>query len=204
MSLTTDVLNFWFGDADLSQNMEQREIWFRSTPEFDAAIKENFLDAYEQAAKNELDQLMETAEGSLALIILMDQFPRNLFRGSAQSFATDMKARSVSDHMLDRGFDQQFGDWPRIFVYLPFEHSEILADQEKGVPLTQAVGLESPAQAAADHRDVIARFGRFPHRNQIMGRDNTPEEDEYMKNPPGWGKTAAEREEMENSMEIGK
>jgi len=198
MSLTTDVLNFWFGDADLSRNMEQREIWFRSTPEFDAAIKEKFLTAYEQAARNELDQLMETAEGSLALIILMDQFPRNLFRGSAQSFATDGKARGVSDHMLDRGFDQKFGDWPRIFVYLPFEHSEILADQEKSVPLTLAVGLESPAQAAADHRGVIARFGRFPHRNQIMGRANTPEEDEYMKNPPEWGKSAAEREKMEN------
>ncbi len=196
MSLTTEVLTFWFGDADLSRNFKKREIWFRSTPEFDAAIEDNFLAAYEQAAAGGLDHLMETAEGSLALIILMDQFPRNLFRGSAKSFATDERARDIADHMVDRGFDQRFADWPRVFIYLPFQHSENLADQEKGVPLTLATGLERPAEAAAEHRDVIARFSRFPHRNAVMGRENTPEEDDYMKNPPTWGKTARERETM--------
>lgn len=197
MSLINDVLQFWFETLDLKLDMEKKTIWFRSTPEFDTAIEENFLAAYEQAAAGELDDLKATAEGCLALIILLDQFPRNLFRGTAKSFATDPKARQFARHMVDNELDEGLADWPKVFAYLPFEHSEELADQDRSVELFSRLSAESSLESAIAHRDTIARFGRFPHRNEMMGRANTAEEEEYLKDPPTWGKSAAEAEAIE-------
>jgi uncharacterized protein (DUF924 family) len=199
MEIASEILDFWFGTAELDGGIEMREIWFRSTAEFDAEIESRFLSVHEAAARGEHDALMATPKGALALIIVLDQFPRNLFRGSARSFATDSKAREIAHSAVDNGFDKGFDAWAKVFMYLPFEHSEDLADQDRGVALMSGMPEERTVKAAREHRDVIARFGRFPHRNAVLGRINTPEEEEYLKNPPIWGKTAAEVAEMEET-----
>ncbi len=197
MSLVDDVLTFWFETTDLSQEMDKRDLWFKSEPEFDQEIHDRFLNAYEQAARGELDYLKESANGCVALIIMLDQFPRNLFRGSAKSFAADPKAREIARYALEKDYQAELALWPRIFTYLPFEHSEEMADQDLSLSLYEKTGIETAIQAAVSHRDAIVKFGRFPHRNEVLGRQNTPEEEEYLKNPPTWGKTKAELEEME-------
>jgi len=197
MNLVDDVLTFWFETTDLAQEMEKRDLWFKSEPEFDQAIHDQFMEAYEQAARGELDDLKETANGCVALIIILDQFPRNLFRGSAKSFAADPKAREIARYALEKDYQSGLALWPRIFTYLPFEHSEELADQDLSLSLFEGTGVESALQAAVGHRNAILKFGRFPHRNEVLGRENTPEEDEYLKTPPSWGKTKAEMEELE-------
>lgn len=201
MDVVAEILDFWFGTRQLASGIELRDVWFRSTPEFDAEIERRFLGVYEAAARGEYDQFKETPEGALALIIMLDQFPRNLFRGDARSFATDPQARDVARFAVDNGFDAGFDAWPRVFMYLPFEHSESLADQERGVALFEAIpnAEERTRNSAREHRDAIARFGRFPHRNAVLGRANTPEEEEYLKTPPKWGKTAAEIEALESA-----
>ena len=135
---------------------------------------------------------MATAEDCLALVIALDQFPRNIFRGTPRAFDADAKARDIARHAVAQGYDKGFGQWPKVFFYLPFEHSEILADQEQGLTLLGAIDEEGVQLAIIGHHDAIKRFGRFPHRNAVLGRDNTPEEEEYLKEPPLWGKTAAE------------
>ncbi len=199
MSLTEDILNFWFEGLDLTKKMEKRKLWFKSTLEFDQAIHDNFSEAYEDAAAGRLDDMKESREGCLALIIILDQFSRNLFRNNPKAFAADAKAREFARYALEQGYDQNIDDFAKIFFYLPFEHSEELADQELSVKLFTPAGHEETSKAAIDHHDAIARFGRFPHRNAVMGRENTPEEEEYLKNPPMWGKTAAEAAEAEKS-----
>ena len=197
MCITTELNYFWFETLNLSQNIEKRDIWFKSTPSFDQAIKDRFMSAYEQAAENKLDYLMEDQAGCLALIILLDQFPRNLFRHSAKAYATDHKAHSVACHALYQKYDKNMSPWHQIFVYLPFEHSENINDQNLSVKLFTSLNIESATEAAIDHREVIEIFGRFPHRNEALGRANTPEEIEYLKEPPPWGKTQAEFTELE-------
>ncbi len=192
MSLTEDILNFWFEGTDLTRKMEKRKIWFKSTPEFDQAIHDNFTEAYEDAAAGRLDDMKESREGCLALIILLDQFSRNLFRDNPKAFAADAKAREFARYALDQGYDQDIDDFAKAFFYLPFEHSEELADQELSVKLFAPANNEETNKAAIGHHDVIAQFGRFPHRNKVMGRKNTSEEEKYLKNPPTWGQTAAE------------
>jgi len=199
LSLSEDILNFWFEDLDLSREREKREVWFKSTPEFDQAIENNFRAAYEDAAAGRLDELKESREGCLALILILDQFSRNLFRNNAKAFAADAKARELARHALDRGFDEGVSNFVKVFFYLPFEHSEILEDQELALKLLVPMGGEDSVNAAVGHHDAIARFGRFPHRNAVLGRQNTPEEEEYLKDPPMWGKTAAEAEEAEKA-----
>ena len=199
MSLTEDILHFWFEDLDLTREREKRQIWFKSTPEFDQAIYDNFTAAYADAAAGNLDDMKETREGCLALILILDQFSRNLFRNSPKAFAADAKAREFARHALDQGYDQDVDGFVKTFFYLPFEHSEELADQELSVKLFSPIGSEDTSKAAQGHYDAIAQFGRFPHRNQVMGRENTPEEEEYLKTPPSWGKTAAEMEEIEKT-----
>ncbi|MBK19943.1 MAG: hypothetical protein CMM52_14015 [Rhodospirillaceae bacterium] len=196
-AVAEDVLKFWFGTTDMAQPMEKREVWFRSTPEFDQTLIDEYTSIHEQARAGEHDRLMETPEECLALIIILDQFPRNIYRGTPQAFAADPKARDVTNYALDNGYHLGMGQWPRIFLYLPLEHSEEFADHERGLPLYKEVADEHSIQSAQGHYDTIKRFGRFPHRNEVMGRQNTPEEDEYMKDPPTWGKTKAEVEEME-------
>lgn len=155
--------------------------WFEKDEAFDAAIRARFLAAHEAAAAGELDGWMQTAEGSYALLLLLDQFPRNLFRNSPRAFATDEKARAVADHAVAQGFDMEFDTLERRFIYMPFMHSEELADQERCIALCEASGDEEGTQYAVIHRDIIRDFGRFPHRNPVLGRDTSEEEHAFLK-----------------------
>lgn len=190
--LTNDILNFWFGTTDLIAPIEKREIWFKSTPEFDAALVERFSHAHEQAAAGDLDHLRDNAVDCVALVISLDQFPRNIYRGTGKAFESDPKAREISHHALAQGFDDALTLEARKFFYLPLVHSEDIADHNISVEKYQAFDDPKSLTSAIGHREAIARFGRFPHRNKVLGRTNTPEEEEYLKIPPTWGMTAAE------------
>ena len=195
--LSREILTFWFGTLDLSDEMEKRQVWFRATPEFDRYLVEHYTEVHERAAAGKLDHFKRTREDCLTLIMALDQFPRNIYRGTPRAFATDAKAREVAGYALEQGYDQGLARWPRTFFYLPFEHSERLADQERALVLYGSLGNEDSMRAAVGHHAAIKRFGRFPHRNAVLGRPNTPEEEEYLKDPPLWGKTAAEAAELE-------
>jgi uncharacterized protein (DUF924 family) len=155
------------------------ERWFKKDTAFDAEIRRRFLPTHEAAAAGQLRDWENNAEGGLALLILLDQFPRNMFRGDARAFATDPLARAVTAGALIKGFDAQAGDM-RGFFYLPFEHSEDLADQERGLALYKAAGDEDGLKWAQIHADIIRKFGRFPHRNAVLGRTTTPEEQTFL------------------------
>ena len=174
-----DVLAFWFG--------QERQAWFRKDPVFDDAIRQRFLGTCEAAAESRLADWRRTARGCLALILVLDQFPRNLFRGQARAFATDPQAREVTRHVLEQGWDRSMTPTERMFLYLPLEHSESLSDQEQCLALmTQISGAPETAdlpQWARAHLEIIRRFGRFPHRNAALGRETTPEEAEFLKGP---------------------
>jgi len=154
--------------------------WFKKDTAFDDDIRGRFLETYEAAAAGQLADWELTAEGALALTIVLDQFPRNMFRGSARTFAADPLARAVAGRALARGFDIQTPMPGRQFFYLPFEHSEELADQERSVALFRATGDADLVKWAEMHADIIRRFGRFPHRNTALGRDTTPEEQAFL------------------------
>jgi len=153
--------------------------WFTKDAAFDDAIRARFLAAYESAAGGRL-AWDDTPEGALALVIVLDQFPRNMFRGSARAFAADPLARKIAARAIDRGFDQRFTVPERGFFYLPFEHSEALADQERCIALNRASHDADAIKWAELHADVIRRFGRFPHRNKVLGRVTTPEEHAFL------------------------
>lgn len=195
--ITQDILTFWFGTADMQAAIGKRDIWFKSTPEFDAELTDRFTGIHERAARGDLDYLRDTPEGCLSLVISLDQFPRNIYRGSGLAFHTDEKACALSHHALGEAFDSAISLEPRKFFYLPLVHSETLADQEIAVEKYQAFDDEKSLTSAIGHRDAIARFGRFPHRNKCLGRTSTPEEEEYLKIPPTWGMTKAEAEERD-------
>lgn len=167
-----DIVEFW-RDAGPDK-------WFAKDDAFDAGIRERFLDAHHAAARREHEDRMETADGALALILLLDQVPRNVFRDSGHAFATDPLARHYAGRAIAAGFDRAVDPALRIFVYLPLEHSEALADQERCVQLVAAMGDATYLKYAEAHRDVIQRFGRFPHRNRCLGRENTPEEQAWL------------------------
>jgi uncharacterized protein (DUF924 family) len=171
MTTPSEVVTFW-KDAG-------PQAWFAKNDDFDRRFRERFVGAYEAAARGELDGWLETAEGALALVILLDQFPRNSFRGSPRSFETDAQARRVADAAMARGFDRAVDEQLQAFFYMPLEHSENLADQERGLSLMQRLGPEVVKWAVV-HRDIIQRFGRFPHRNAVLGRTSTPEELEFL------------------------
>jgi uncharacterized protein (DUF924 family) len=176
-----DVLTFWFG----SDPSARRAVWFEMDVAFDAACAD--LKAARNAAKaGAFDHWAATARGGLALLILLDQVSRNLYRGAAEAFAADAKARAIAHAMLARGFDRTLTPVERIFVYLPFEHAEDLADQDLSVRLfaaRDAVGDGQTVDYAERHREVIRRFGRFPHRNAALGRVSTAEEEAYLAEP---------------------
>ena len=153
--------------------------WFERDDAFDADIREKFLPTCEAAAAGKLEPWEATAEGALALCIVLDQFPRNMFRGEARTYATDPLARQVANRALKRGYDQDVADNMRGFFFLPFSHSEDPVDQDRAVELYRAAGDEN-LKYAEQHRDIIRRFGRFPHRNAILGRATTPEEQAYL------------------------
>lgn len=177
-----EVLSFWFGDK-----LEMRKEWFTKNPDFDSEVRSRFLPLYEQAASNQLDDWSNSPESCLALIIVLDQFPRNMFRDTPRSFATDAKALGIAKDAIAQQFDQQVSPVQRFFLYLPLEHSENLDDQNESVRLFEQFKgnpeLEEVYDYALRHRAVIEQFGRFPHRNQILDRSSTAEEIEFLKQP---------------------
>lgn len=170
-----DVLNFWFEQTLPAQ-------WFQVNPEFDANIRERYEEAYEKASMGIFDDWRTSSDGCLALCLLLDQFPRNMYRGTTKAFGTDSKALVVAKFALAKGFDQVLPPVKRRFLYLPYEHSEQLNDQRKSVELFEKMKKDDPLgyDYAVRHLKVIEQFGRFPHRNKILGRMNTPEEEEYL------------------------
>jgi uncharacterized protein (DUF924 family) len=154
--------------------------WFNKDDTFDAELRTRFLPTYEAAAAGQLAAWEATAEGALALLLVLDQFSRNMFRRDPRAFAADTLARLIAARAIERGFDQQYPVPRRRFFYLPFEHSEDLADQERSVALVRASGDEEGLLFAIDHADIIRRFGRFPHRNAVLGRATTAEEQVFL------------------------
>lgn len=171
-----EVLKFWFEEL-------AREAWFRKSDVTDELIRSRFLSLHERIAALPAEAAWTSPRRALATILVLDQFPRNMFRGVPQAFATDAKARDVAVGAIERGFDEGFDKDGRAFMYLPLEHSEDLADQERAVELFTPLGDAEYTHYAVAHRDVIARFGRFPHRNAVLGRTSTPEEEEFLKQP---------------------
>ena len=171
-----DIVNFW-REAGAAK-------WFEKDPAFDEAIRLKFEPTHHGAARGEYDAWMETAEGALALVILLDQFPRNLYRGTGHQFATDPLALKLAADAIGRGHDRAFDNDLRSFFYLPYAHSEDMADQDRGVALCQAQADEANdpelVKWALIHRFIVQRFGRFPHRNRALGRATTPEEQEFL------------------------
>lgn len=186
MSLMDDILTFWFEDPT-GVTATSRKVWFAKKPAFDAEIRDRFWVAYEQAAAGQFDTWQATASGCLALVLLLDQFPRHLFRRQPQAFATDAKALAVAEGAIARGFAQTLPLIQRWFLYIPFMHSEDLAMQQRSVELFQELAHDPATQSAYTyalrHRAVIEQFGRFPHRNVILERQNTPDETEFLKQP---------------------
>ena len=168
-----DIIDFWYAEAN-------RERWFKSTPEFDRELRQRFLETWELAGRGEMDHWRRSAAGCLALVIVLDQFPLNMFRGRAESFATEERSREIARYALDHGFDQDLDADGKAFLYMPFMHSENLADQDLSLRLYDQPGLESNLRFARHHRDIVARFGRFPHRNAALGRDSSAAELEYL------------------------
>jgi len=156
-------------------------LWFAKDAQFDARFRERFLRDHEAAARGELMQWQATPEGALALVILLDQFPRNAFRGTSRMYDTDAMARKVANTAFAAGYDQKLPRELQKFFVLPFAHSEDLADQERSVALARRIRPDDLAHAE-HHRDIVRRFGRFPHRNAILGRESTPEEKHYLDN----------------------
>ena len=167
-----DVVAFW-RDAG-------PKAWFKKDDAFDAEIRRRFLTTHESAVAGQLSEWEHSAEGALALLILLDQFPRNMFRGQARMFASDPLARAIAAGAIVRGFDAQTDSEMRGFFYLPFEHSEDPADQARGVAFFKAAGDTDGLKWAELHADIIRRFGRFPHRNGVLGRTTTPDEQTYL------------------------
>lgn len=171
-----EVLTFWFAPG-------VQPLWFAATLDFDEQLRARLLETYRAAAAGQLTDWEATPEGALALVIVLDQFPLNLFRGQPESFATEAAARAVADRAIGQGFDQALPPIQRQFLYLPFMHSEALADQECSVWLYQQPGLEENLRFARHHHDLIQRFGRFPHRNAILGRASTADKLAYLTSP---------------------
>lgn len=165
------VINFW-RDAGPRR-------WFKKNAAFDGEFRSRFLNHHEAAAQGKLDGWADDAFGALALVILLDQFPRNAFRGTARMYATDKPARQLAARAIAAGFDLQAPAELRLFFYLPFAHSEILADQDRSVELSGRLGPDY-LKHSLEHREIIRRFGRFPHRNKILGRASTAEERQFL------------------------
>jgi uncharacterized protein (DUF924 family) len=168
-----DVLTFWFSDPAR---------WWKKDPAFDAEVRDRFLTLNEAIERGEHEDWLGTPRGILAYVVVLDQFSRNLFRGSARSFACDARALAAARVAIDRGFDRVLSFEERSFLYMPFMHSERIADQDRCVQLFTSEAKES-LSFAERHRDIIRRFGRFPHRNALLGRSSTPEELEFLKQP---------------------
>jgi uncharacterized protein (DUF924 family) len=183
-SRSAEVLEFWFGREDDPEYGRFREEWFRKDPDFDATIAARFAELYEEAAAGELDGWREEAESCLALVIVLDQFPRNMFRGDGRTHAEDDRALGASKYAVEHALDRELPAFQRMFLYMPFMHSESLEDQRRSVEMFERLAGEPGApdvvSYAVAHRDIVQRFGRFPHRNEILNRQTTPEEAEFL------------------------
>jgi len=179
-SWVDDILSFWFDEAG-------PEGWFKGTKELDETIRQRFEALHRQLAANPPREAAEDARAALAAVILFDQFPRNIYRGTAQAFSTDDLALQISRDALGRKLDDQLTPEQKQFLYMPFQHSEVSADQEQAVMLFKALGNEEGLNYAIEHRDIIQQFGRFPHRNRALGRESTPEELAFLEKHAGFG-----------------
>jgi uncharacterized protein (DUF924 family) len=168
-----DILDFWYAP-------DMRSKWFASTPQLDAMIRERFESLWEAAVRGELDAWRSSPQGSLALAIILDQFPLNMFRGTAKSFSSEGQAIAVAKQAIAQGYDRQIDKAQLAFLYMPLMHSEDPADQDLSVELFAAAGLDNNLRFAKHHRDIVRRFGRFPHRNAILGRASSAEELAYL------------------------
>ena len=186
------ILVFWFGQPGAPDEGQYHKAWFTKDADFDAQIRQQFSTDTEKAAAGEYADWLAVPNAAVALLLLLDQFPRNLYRGSALSFATDDHALKVAQHLVNTGADKTLPPFYRFFAYLPFEHSEAIADQNRSVELMRALvqaepefskDLENGLDYALRHREVIERFGQFPHRNEILGRQSTPAEKAFLEQP---------------------
>lgn len=182
-----DVLDFWFLPGDGPEFAASGKRWYMKDQQFDEEIRQRFLALHESAAAGQLNDWGNSVEGTLALLILLDQFPRNMFRDSPRAFATDGKALSVARHAVNQGVEMDLPPAQRAFFYLPFEHSEDLNDQEICLRLTQAMPNADASNSlhfwAVKHHAIVARFGRFPHRNAALHRESTAEEVTFLTEP---------------------
>jgi len=167
------LLDLWF-------HPDTRDLWYNSTKAFDDKLRDDYLVMYQSAKNSELEHWQETALGSLGLVILLDQIPLNIFRGLPECFATEFMAIQIAGNAVGHGFDSELDNEQKAFLYMPFMHSEQIDDQETAVALFEQAGLSSNLDYAYHHRDIVSQFGRFPHRNVILGRENTSAEIEYL------------------------
>lgn len=174
------VLNFWFGELT-------QDDWFSGAPEIDAKIRERFFGLHAALSKGAPPETKSDPEAALAAIIVLDQFSRNMYRRKPEAFAADAVALDIARRAVDAGFDTRLPDDRRWFLYMPLMHSEVLSDQERCVDLFKQTGNESAIRYAIEHREIIARFGRFPHRNHALGRESTPEEIAFLEGHDGFG-----------------
>ena len=193
------VLNYWFGELnDELAPSEKAALWYQVSEETDSEIRAQFSSLYQQAISGELSHWQQTARGSLALVILLDQMSRNMFRGTARAFAADIKALAFAKAGIEQGFDRDMSLIERIFYYHPFEHSESLAEQKRSVELFSGLlddyrepkhidAIENALHWAREHLEIIERFGRFPHRNKLLNRESSDTEVEYLRQANHFG-----------------
>ncbi|MBD3648436.1 MAG: DUF924 domain-containing protein [Pseudomonadales bacterium] len=186
------VIDYWLGESqsDPDSFKERSRLWYGHDPMVDEEIRQRFGDLLNRAEQGDLDHWRETADGSLALVILLDQFSRNLYRRTADAFRNDTRALTFAKYALDQKFEHDLSWIGRAFLYHPFHHAESMVDQDRAVALFEALYEEAPAEwkkhlagfleYAKEHRDIVRRFGRFPHRNHILGRKMTPEEEQFL------------------------
>lgn len=179
-----EIYEFWFGAPDSDGHGEVREFWFGGGPQIDREIRERFLGHYESAAAGQFGNWTSGPRSSIALIVLLDQFPRNIFRGDKRSFAADPLALEYARGLVSGPFHDELITVEKLFAYLPFEHSEDIEDQKTCLDLYRAIDPHDQKEEwidfAVQHYDIVERFGRFPHRNAILGRDSTPEEEAWL------------------------
>ncbi|MFT7624125.1 MAG: hypothetical protein ACI9WU_003312 [Myxococcota bacterium] len=193
-ALTEEILTFWLGATDDQWSVDPgtARSWFTKSDDFDGTIRTRFGGHVEAAAKGDYDHWTETARGRLALLLLLDQFTRNIYRDTAKAWAADDKSLAIACQGIELGHDQELRPIERPFMYLPLEHAEDMAMQDHCVELCRVLGEQAPEDAvfcnaihgyAIRHRDIVARFGRFPHRNVFLGRESTAEEVEFLTKP---------------------
>jgi len=193
------ILRYWFGHLDNQLSKQSQSVlWYQATPSIDQEISSQFQHLYQQALAKPFTHWLDNARGSLALVVLLDQLPRNMYRGTAQAFSTDQKALETVKSGILSGFDNDLALIERIFYYHPFEHSEKLSDQEQSVKLFtrlltkypdefHQVVIQNAVDFAVEHLEIIKRFGRFPHRNKVLNRQSTVQEIEYLKSGHDFG-----------------